>query len=203
MMFLMNGMRAEVEPVPKKKGWYQLTGKHIERWTVAVEDTANDLQSVKLKLNFNARIKGIHDIDPEIAERDPRFNHENTPERASFFVYTEPMDGRTYMLLAVNQAEYALFRFLAPHESGSDEYDPASSYRVEPAAKSAAKKAASKVSPAAKKDTKPAKAPKLAKPEPEKAKAVKAAKVEKALKAVKGAVKPAAKKVAKKVSKRA
>jgi hypothetical protein len=140
MMFLYNGMRAEVEPVPKKKGWYQLTGKHIERWTMPVEETAGDLHGVKL--NFKARIVGIHDIDPEIELRDPRFNHENHEDRASFFVYTDPHDGRTYMLLAVNQAEYVLFRFLAPHESGEDEdYDPIENYRVEPKVKAVAKKA--------------------------------------------------------------
>lgn len=140
MMFLLNGMRAEVEPVPNKKGWYQLTGKHIERWTMPVDETAGDLHGVKL--NFKARIVGIHDIDPDIELRDPRFNHENHEDRASFFVYTDPQDGRTYMLLAVNQAEYVLFRVLAPHESGEDdEYDPIENYRVEPKAKAAAKKA--------------------------------------------------------------
>lgn len=73
---------------------------------------------------------------------DPRFNHENHEDRASFFVYTDPHDGRTYMLLAVNQAEYVLFRFLAPHESGEDEdYDPIENYRVEPKVKAVAKKA--------------------------------------------------------------
>lgn len=131
MMFLMNGMRAEVEPVPGKKGWYQLTGKHIERWTMPVEETAAGLLGSGVKLNFEARISGIHDFDPEIELRDPRFNHENHEDNASFFVYTEESDGRTYMVLAVNQAEYALFRFLAPHESGDDEYDPIEDYRVE------------------------------------------------------------------------
>lgn len=132
MMFLFNGIRAEVEPVPKKKGWYQLTGKHIERWTVDVGDTFGDLTSGGVKVDYRAKILGIHDRDPDIEQHDPRFNHENDPDdgNASFGVYTEA--GRTYMLMAVNQAEYVIFRFLCPHETGDDdEYDPMSAYRVE------------------------------------------------------------------------
>lgn len=131
MMFLFNGIRAEVEPVPKKKGWYQLTGKHIERWTVDVCDTFGDLANGGIKVDHAAKILGLHDRDPEIALRDPRFNEENDPQDgATFGVYTEA--GRTYMLLAVNQAEYVIFRFLCPHEAGDDEaFDPMSDYRVE------------------------------------------------------------------------
>jgi hypothetical protein len=144
-MFLFNGVRAEVEPVPGQKGWYQLTGKHIQRWTMDVGDTAHDLQGGDIALNFNAKILGIHNIDEGIELRDPRFNYENDPETASSFIYLDG-DGRTYLILAVNQAEYAIFRHLIPHESGEeDEYDPMEDYRVEapvkPAKKPAAKKA--------------------------------------------------------------
>jgi len=134
MMFLFSGIRAEVEPVPGKKGWYQLTGKHIERWTVDVGDTFGDLRGTKCKVNHDAKVLGIHNIDPEIELRDPRFNHENNAEDGhTFGVYTEA--GRTYMLLAVNQAEYALFRFLCPHEAGGEEadeeFDSIDRYRIE------------------------------------------------------------------------
>ncbi|MBB1162672.1 hypothetical protein [Aquariibacter albus] len=130
-MFLFNGIRAEVEPVPKKKGWYQLTGKHIERWTVDVCDTFGDLSTGGIKVDHGAKILGIHNRDPEIAQQDPRFNEENNPEDgATFGVYLE--GGRTYMLMAVNQAEYVILRFLCPHEAGDDEaFDPISDYRVE------------------------------------------------------------------------
>jgi hypothetical protein len=140
MMFLPNGIRAEVEPVPKKKGWYQLTGKHIERWTMDVSDTFMDVESCGIKVDYQAEILGIHDNDPEIGLRDPRFNHENDPDSgASFGVYTER--GRTYMLLAVNQAEYVIFRFLCPHEAGDDEeFDHMSNYRVEKSAPKASSK---------------------------------------------------------------
>lgn len=132
MMFLFNGIRAEVEPVPNKSGWYQLTGKHIERWTMPVSEALGEVEGCNIEVDYRARIMGIHDFDPEIELRDPRFNHENDPEgEANFGVYTE--QGRTYMLLSVNQAEYAIFRFLCPHESeDDDEYDPMSQYRVEP-----------------------------------------------------------------------
>lgn len=147
MMFLISGIRAEVEPVPGQVGWYQLTGQHIERWTVDVSDTFGDLKSSKVKVNYKAKVMGIHNVDPDIANQDPRFNHENNSDRGySFGVYTEA--GRTYMLLAVNQAEYALFRFLCPHEAGEDAdegFDPIETYRVEQVSpKAAPKKGAAK-----------------------------------------------------------
>lgn len=131
MMFLFSGIRAEIEPVPNKQGWYQLTGKHIERWTEDISETFYVLKTADVKVDYRAKILGVHDRDPEIELRDPRFNHENDPEgNASFGVYTE--GGRTFMLLAVNQAEYAIFRFLCPHQAGDDEeFDPLSDYRVE------------------------------------------------------------------------
>jgi hypothetical protein len=134
MMFLINGIRAEVEAVPGQPGWFQLTGKRIERWTTDVADTFGDLRTSGVAIDYNAKIQGIHSFDPEIAEKDPRFNHENEREgEALFGVY--PADGTLFMLLAVNQAEYAIFRFLCPHESGDDdEFDPISDYRVEPVA---------------------------------------------------------------------
>jgi hypothetical protein len=149
-MFLFSGIRAEVEPVPGKSGWFQLTGFNIERWTVDVSDTFGDLERGEVEVDHNAKILGIHSRDPEIALRDPRFNHENDPESggASFGVYVEA--GKMWMLLAVNQAEYAIFRFLCPHEAGADEdetYDPIGDYRV---AKKLAKPA-SKVTPVKKK----------------------------------------------------
>lgn len=141
MMFLPNGIRAEVEPVPKKKGWYQLTGKNIERWTMDVSDTFMDIEMMGISVDYQAKIRGIHDFDPEIALRDPRFNHENDRDSGSLFgVYTERE--RTYMLLSVNQAEYVIFRFLCPHETGNDEeFDNISNYRTEkPASKSSSTK---------------------------------------------------------------
>jgi hypothetical protein len=142
MMFLYNGMGAEVEPVPGKPGWFQLTGRHIERWTMPMEEALPEMGVTEE--DMKAKIVGIHDMDPEIAERDPRFNWENNEDNASFAVIKQ-RDGTYRMFLAVNQAEYVLFRFLAPHESvDDDEYDPMSNYRIEaPAPKKRAKAKAS------------------------------------------------------------
>lgn len=133
-MFLMNGIRAEVEPVPGKNGWFQLTGRKIQRWTVDVSDTFSDMELSAVEVNHDAKIFGIHSQDSEIAVRDPRFNHENDPKGggATFGVFEE--GGTLWMLIAVNQPEYAIFRFLCPHESGYDDalgYDLLSDYRVE------------------------------------------------------------------------
>jgi len=132
-MFLFGAIRAEVEPVPGQAGWYQLTGKRIERWTMEVNETFGDLERCGVKIDYKAQIKGIQDRDPEIALRDPRFNRQNDPDGdSSFGVYTDKET--TWMLLAVNQAESVLFRFLCPHEAGEegDEYDPIEDYRIEP-----------------------------------------------------------------------
>lgn len=132
MMFLYNGMSAEVEPVPGRKGWFQLTGRHIERWTQPMEEATPEMANGPE--DYEAKVLGIHDVDPEISENDPRFNWENNEDRASFAVIKH-RDGTYRMYLAVNQAEYALFRFLAPHEAIDDEeFDPMSNYRVEPPA---------------------------------------------------------------------
>lgn len=130
-MFLYRGMSAEVEPVPRKNGWFQLTGRHIERWTMPMEEALTDMGCTEA--DRQAKILGIHDADPELEAGDPRFNWENCQDNPSFAVIKQS-DGTYRMYLAVNQAEYVLFRFLAPHESGDDEaFDPMSDYRVESA----------------------------------------------------------------------
>ena len=132
MMFLTSAIRAEVEPVPKKMGWYQLTGRDITRWTIPAEETPTALSDSDVKLDLKAKILGIHDFDPEISKYDPRFNHENTPDEPSFYVYTDPHLKKTFMMMNVNRAEAVIFRFLTPHESGDDEsFDPMDDYRVE------------------------------------------------------------------------
>lgn len=136
MMFLYSAIRAEVEPVPGQAGWYQPTGRDITRWTIPAEDSAGDVRAAGVTLDTEAKIYGIHTVDEEIALSDPRFNHENDPEDPQFYVYTDPYLKKTFMMLNVNQAEAAIFRFLVPHESATadddgDEYDPIENYRVE------------------------------------------------------------------------
>lgn len=141
-MFLYKGMSAEVEPVPGKRGWFQLTGRHIERWTMPMEEALPQMGATQK--DRGAKILGIHDADDEIAVADPRFNWENCESHPQFAVIKQA-DGTYRMYLAVNQAEYVLFRFLAPHEAKDDEaFDPMCEYRVErpPAKKRAAAKVA-------------------------------------------------------------
>ena len=156
-MFLFNTVSAEVEPVPGKKGWFQLTGRKIERWTDDVDDIFDNPPG---EIVADPKILGIHNTDSQIAERDPRFNHENDPEAGeTSFGVLKNEDGTYTMYLLVNQAEYVLLRFLCPHESPEfgDQMDPIENYRIEKPAKAPAKKAktASQVKAApAKKKTK-------------------------------------------------
>lgn len=130
MMFLFNGIRAEVETVRKKNGWYRLTGKQIERWTAEVGDTFSDLTSGRTRVDYRAIVLGLH--DPDLEQSVPRFNHENGAENGNA-IFGVCIEGRsTYMLMGVNRAEYVICRFWCPHAAGQDEeYDPMSHYRVE------------------------------------------------------------------------
>ena len=78
MMFLTNAIRAEVEPVPRKKGWYQLTGKHIVRSSAEISETFGELSRAGISVDHTAKVLGIHDYDPEISFLDPRFIEEDT-----------------------------------------------------------------------------------------------------------------------------
>lgn len=136
MMFLIDSIRAEVEPVPGNLGWYQLTGRDIARWTADRGHTYSEFVRMGCEVDLNAQLMGVHSFSPEVGVRDPRFNEENNPDIPSFFIYKEKGSGKTYMILGVNLAEYALFRFLCPHAEGADidnEANPMSAYRIEPA----------------------------------------------------------------------
>lgn len=127
MMFLMNTIQAEVEPVPGQNGWYQLTGKKIQREGMDPTDLLNELRDDE-RLIPDAKLLGVHSFDEEIADRDPRFNDPDEPG----FGVTKEEDGTYTMYLACNRAEYALFRFLVPMAGGEEmesQYDPMSDYR--------------------------------------------------------------------------
>lgn len=120
-------IRAEVAPSPGQPGWFQLTGKDITRWTMPAYDVANDLDYA---LNFDAKIRGIHDHGDFDTAVDNRFNEANNAENPQFFVYEDTHAGKRFMVMDVSQAEYALFRFLAPHESGQEYDEPLSMYQA-------------------------------------------------------------------------
>jgi hypothetical protein len=126
-MFLMNTMSAEVEPTGGLKGWFQLTGHKICRET-AYADVADVLGDVADDVVHGAKIVGIHDADEEIEQQDPRFNDPDEPG----FGVVKLGDGTYRMYLAVNRAEYVMFRHLAKNEAGEEAdpaNDPISDYR--------------------------------------------------------------------------
>lgn len=126
-MFLFNTIRGEVEPVPGKDGWFQLTGKKITRECQPCEDILHDIDMIVVK---DARLLGVHDFDEEIEYKDPRFNELDEP---GFGVVK--WDDNTYTAyLACNRPEYAFMRFVVPAEEGDaqdEEWDPISTYRKE------------------------------------------------------------------------
>lgn len=137
MMFLMNTISADVEPVPGKDGWYQLTGKNITRESC---DCAEELDAYEDggHLILGAQLFGVSDFDT-VSRHDPRFNHENDEGDRTFGVFTD-FQGQLRMMLAVNRAEYALFTFLAKHECPGDDTD-ISEFRADEQAKQYVKEA--------------------------------------------------------------
>ena len=126
-MFIMNTIQAEVEPVPGQPGWFQLTGKRIQRENMDPFELLQDLIGQD-SLIPGAKLLGVHDFDEEICDKDPRFNDDEEPG----FGVAKENDGTYTMYLACNRAEYALFRFLVPNTSGEqddNEIDPISTYR--------------------------------------------------------------------------
>ena len=109
-MFLHGAILAEVEPVPGKKNWFQLTGRYIRRESMSCEDMLIDLGEDLIK---GAKLYGVHDFDG-LPNVDPRFEGK---EPTGFGVVQES-DGSYTMFLACNRAEYAVLRFLVPNHSG-------------------------------------------------------------------------------------
>lgn len=127
MMFLMNTVQAEVEPVPGQAGWFQLTGKKILRNGMDPTELIRELAENGLLVE-DPRLLGVHDFDEEIEYKDPRFCDLDEP---GFGVAKED-DGTYTAYLACNRAEWAFFRFAIPHEAGKqldEEFDPISTYR--------------------------------------------------------------------------
>lgn len=127
-MFLMNTVSAEVEPAGPLKNWFQLTGHKILRENYPeASEVLNEFRD-QGALVLGAKLVGVHDQDDEIERDDPRFNN---PEEPGFGV-VQLGDGTYRMYLAVNQAEYALFRFLVRNEGGEEadvQFDPISNYQ--------------------------------------------------------------------------
>jgi hypothetical protein len=110
-MFLHGAIIAEVEPVPGKKNWFQLTGRGIQRESMPCDDMLIDLEHALVK---GARLKGVHDFDKELQHEDPRFEG----KEPTGFGIIQHENGDYQMFLACNRAEYAVMRFLVPNYSG-------------------------------------------------------------------------------------
>jgi len=126
-MFLYNLIQAEVEPVPGKEGWFQLTGKKILRNRMDPVDMLNELAEYEV-LVPDAKLLGVHDYDEEIEYKDPRFADLDEPG----FGVAKEKDGTFTVYLACNRAEWVFFRFAIPDEGGpeaDEEFDPISTYR--------------------------------------------------------------------------
>ena len=105
---LLDTICGEVEPVPGRPGWFQLTGRHIVRAVALGEFLAGCRVGVDRPV-ADAKVLGLHD-QPALLEDDDRFNG---ADRDSFAVI-ERSDGRFFMVLEVHMAEAVLFRFLIP-----------------------------------------------------------------------------------------
>jgi hypothetical protein len=112
-MIIVNTISAEVEPINGRPGWFQLTGKNILREMCDCTDEL-DAHETDGDLVEGAQLLGVSGYY-DVSTDDPRFNYQNCEGDRSFGVVK--VDGGYKMLLAVNRAEYALFAFLAPHET--------------------------------------------------------------------------------------
>ncbi len=125
-MILANTIVAEVEPVPGKAGWFQLTGKDITRNTMM--PASEEIAECPGIVHRHAKIVGIHG-DWDVEFLDPRFNDEEGQEFAVLEVR-----GMYRMVLDVNRPEYVILRFLLP--ATTPEYDESiDEFRIEPKAK--------------------------------------------------------------------
>lgn len=128
MLLLFTTIICPVEPVPGKKGWYQLTGKGMYR-THGYDASAyhSDAGDAVIK---NARILGIHD-DEEILAHDVRVNGSRDDEPS--IVVFDDGPGGLKAAIDVNSVEGVIFRFLVPHEecAWADDED-VRPHRIEP-----------------------------------------------------------------------
>lgn len=105
---LLDTISSEVEPVPGRPGWFQLTGREIVRglsWGEFLEGCPTGVD----RPVSDAKVLGIHD-QPAVLEDDVRFNG---TDPASFAVI-QRQNGRFAMVLEVHMVEAVLFRFLVP-----------------------------------------------------------------------------------------
>lgn len=109
MMLLKDAIQAEVEPVPNRDGWFEITGKQI--FLVDFSDALGYIRDAEKKgyaIHRDARIQGMHDEQPECLETDPRFSQ--VPNNN--FAVVQDGQGQFVMVLDINWPESWLFRNL-------------------------------------------------------------------------------------------
>ena len=105
---LLDTICADVEPVPGRVGWFQLTGRNVVR-AVALGEFFDGCRAGIDRRVPDAMVLGLHD-QPALLEDDDRFNGTDTDS----FAVIERCDGRFVMVLEVHMAEAVLFRFVIP-----------------------------------------------------------------------------------------
>jgi hypothetical protein len=107
-MMLLDTVCAEVEPVPGRVGWFQLTGRNIRR-AVAFEEFLAGCKSGTDEVVKDARVLGLHDEEAVISD-DDRFNGRL---QGAFAVIRQGAGGYL-MVLDVHLPEAVLLRFILP-----------------------------------------------------------------------------------------
>lgn len=105
---LLDTVCAEVEPVPGRGGWFQLTGRNIVR-ALAFEEFLSGCKAGVDAVVPGARVLGFHDQEA-IVRDDDRFNG----RIGGSFAVIRKQDGSFLMVLDVHLPEATLLRFVLP-----------------------------------------------------------------------------------------
>ena len=107
-MMLLDTVCAELEPVPGKDGWFQLTGRNMLR-ALGYEECLAGCKAGVDAIVSDARVLGFHDQESVLRD-DPRFNG----SAEGSFAVIRKQDGSWLMVLDVHLPEATLLRFLLP-----------------------------------------------------------------------------------------
>ena len=105
---MVDTVGAQVEPVPGRDGWFQLTGARIVR-AVAFDEFMAGVHRGEDSVVPGARVIGFHD-QATLMRDDARFNGQS-PEACRVI---RRADGDFIMVLEIHAAEATLLRFVLP-----------------------------------------------------------------------------------------
>lgn len=121
-MVLVNGITADVEPVPGRNGWFQLNGKGIQAIEV-YSDASEYLSDTSDTQIEDAKLLGIHGTPLEVEDLDPRLTREGDADDEYHFAILRRDDGSHYLVMSVNRLEYAVMSFLMPTDGAEGQED--------------------------------------------------------------------------------